>query len=492
MFRTTTELVAALQQRQVSASELLEQSIRRIDALDGDINAVVVRDYARARAAAAEADAALARGERKPLLGIPMTVKEAINVAGLPTTWGIPGTERLPVAEDAVVVQRLKAAGAVVLGKTNVPTQLADWQTVNPIHGTTRNPWDLARTPGGSSGGSAAALAAGLVPLELGTDLGGSLRVPAHCCGVYAHKPTHALVPMRGVAPPGVPALPTAREVDLAVVGPMARSAHDLSLALDVLAGPDEVAAAAYRLQLPPARHARLEDFRVLVLDTHPLLHTSSEVLDALHRWTDRLAATRCTVATGSALVPDLRQVAATYTTLLMAFMGADMPDAAYRDMQAAAAPLSPDDRSAQALQTRGLALTHRDWIRADRVRSGIAAQWRRLFRDWDVVVCPVFTTTAFLHDTSPMESRRLRIDGEDRPYAEQSLWISLASLTGLPATAMPIGLGASGLPVGVQAIGPFLEDRTPLRLAELAEQALGGFVAPPRVSADPLSSSSR
>src|SRR5207248_2696052 len=226
--------------------ELLEQSIERIEAHDRSINAVVVRDFDHARQDAAAADAALARGERRPLLGIPMTVKEAIDVAGLPTTWGIPGTEKLPVGEDAVVIRRLRAAGAVILGKTNVPLQLADWQTYNAIYGVTRNPWDLHRTPGGSSGGSAAALAAGYVPLELGTDIGGSLRVPAHCCGVYAHKPTHALVPMRGVAPPGVPRLPTGRPVDFAVVGPMARSAGDLSLALDVLAGPDDVQATAY------------------------------------------------------------------------------------------------------------------------------------------------------------------------------------------------------------------------------------------------------
>jgi amidase len=481
MFQTATALVAALQGRQVSATGLLEQAIARIEAHDGAINAVVVRDFDRARAAAAAADAALARGDRRPLLGVPMTVKEAINVAGLPTTWGIPGTERIPVTEDAVVVQRLKAAGAVVLGKTNVPTRLADWQTANPIYGVTRNPWDRARAPGGSSGGSAAALAAGFVPLELGTDLGGSLRVPAHCCGVYAHKPTHGLVPMRGVAPPGVPALPVARDVDFAVVGPMARSAQDLSLALDVLAGPDAVAATAYRLALPPPRHERLADFRVLVLGEHPLLQVSAEVGAALQRFADRLAATGCTLSTTSPLVPDLRAVAATYTTLLMSFFGADLPEADYRAMQAAAARLSPDDRSAAALQTRGLALSHRDWIHADRVRAGIASRWLQVFREWDVVVCPVFTTTAFPHDDSPMETRRLRVDGEDRPYAEQSLWITLASLAGLPATAMPIGLGeSSGLPVGVQVMGPLLEDRTPLRFAELAEREFGGFVAPP------------
>src|SRR5262249_55776638 len=189
-FRTTKDLVALLQARQVSAVELIDRAIARIEAHNGKLNAVVVRDFERARAAAAESDKALARGERRPLLGVPMTVKESINVAGLPTTRGVPGTEHIPIQDDAVVVARLKAAGAVVLGKTNVPLMLADMQSYNSIYGTTNNPWDPGRTPGGSSGGSAAALAAGYVSLELGTDLGGSLRVPASFCGVFAHKPT--------------------------------------------------------------------------------------------------------------------------------------------------------------------------------------------------------------------------------------------------------------------------------------------------------------
>lgn len=211
-----------------------------------------------ARADAAAADAALARGDRRPLLGVPMTVKESFNVAGLPTTWGVAAVNGPLPQHDAVAVARLKASGAVIIGKTNVATYLADWQSVNPIYGRTRNPRDPARTPGGSSGGAAAALAAGFVSLELGSDLFGSLRVPAHCCGVLAHRPTLGLIPPRGHAPPGTPELSVSAELDLAVVGPLARSAGDLMLALDVLAGPDEAQATAYRLSLPPARHTRL------------------------------------------------------------------------------------------------------------------------------------------------------------------------------------------------------------------------------------------
>jgi len=250
-YRTAGDLVKALADRQVSSRELVDGAISRIEALDPKINAVVVRDFDRARTAADAADAALAEGERRALLGVPTTVKEQYAVAGLPTTWGDPKNKDRKADVDALVVQRLKAAGAVILGKTNVPPNLADWQSFNEVYGTTNNPWDLSRTPGGSSGGSAAALAAGFVPLELGSDIGGSLRAPAHFCGVFSHKPTLDLVPQRGSGPPQTPAVPV--RGDLAVCGPMARSAADLALELEVLAGPDELSEGiGYKLSLPP------------------------------------------------------------------------------------------------------------------------------------------------------------------------------------------------------------------------------------------------
>jgi amidase len=251
---SATDLVAALAARRIGALELTDEAIARIEARDGPINAVVVRDFDRARDAARAADAALARGERGPLLGLPMTIKESHHVAGLPTTWGFEPFKGFVPPADSVGVSRLKAAGAVILGKTNVPPWLADYQSNNPIYGRTRNPWDLSRTPGGSSGGSAAALAAGMVPLEFGSDIGGSIRMPAHFCGVYGHKPSYGLVPTRGSSPPYVP---DGAPVVLVVVGPLARTAADLGLALDVLAGPDVGEATGYRLALPPARHAR-------------------------------------------------------------------------------------------------------------------------------------------------------------------------------------------------------------------------------------------
>lgn len=479
-YETVGALKADLRSGRISALDLADHAIARIEALDGKLNAVVVRDFDRARAAARAADAALARGEDKPLLGIPMTVKEAFNVAGLPTTWGIAGTEKNVVAYDAVAVTRLKQAGAVILGKTNVPTMLLDWQTSNPIHGTTNNPWDVARTPGGSSGGGAAALAAGLVPLEFGSDLAGSLRVPAHFCGVYAHKPTWGIVPMRGMFPPGVPDGPVVAPVDLAVAGPMARSAADLMLALDVTAGPDDLEATGYRLALPPARHARLGDFRVLVVDAHPLLPTEATITNAIAGFAERLEQAGCKVARGSAALPDLEKVGLAYTEHLMAFIGADMPADRYEEARRRAAEPAQGVGGIDAARRRGLTLSYRDWLQTDRLRAAMAGRWRALFRDWDVVLCPVMPTVAFPHDHRPMPARDILVDGVRVPYGHQSMWSSVATFTGQPATAMPIGFSADGLPIGVQVIGPYLEDRTTIAFAGLVEREFGGFVPPP------------
>lgn len=479
-YETARQQMAALDARRVSAVELFDATIARIEANDSRLNAVVVRDFERARTAAVRADHARSRGERRALLGLPMTVKECFNVAGLPTTWGIPGTQTIPVHESAVVVARLEAAGAIIVGKTNLAMQLADWQSSNPVYGTTNNPWDLQRTPGGSSGGSAAALAAGFVPLELGSDLNGSLRIPGHCCGVYGHRPTFGIVPTRGFAPPGAVVSSVNPDVEFAVVGPMARSAGDIGLALDVLAGPDAVQSVGYSLRLPAPRHDVLSDYRVLVLDEHPLVPTSNDVREGLGRFAEELARAGCRVARSSALVPDLDQIASTFGQLLMAFFGADMPQAAYDGLKAHVANLPPGFPEAAANEMRGLVLTHRDWIAADRARFGIAHQWQQVFREWDLVLCPVLPTPAFVHDHADIDARVIDVDGRGIPYKAQAIWSSVAAVGGLPATAMPVGLSPNGLPMGIQAIGPYLEDATPIRFAELAEREFGGFVAPP------------
>ncbi len=478
-YSTAAELAAALRERRVSSAELVDRSIARIESLDGKLNAVVVRDFDRARRAALEADKALARGEHRPLLGVPMTVKEAFNVAGLPTSWCLPAMENLRASEDTIAIGRLKSAGAIVLGKTNVPFMLADWQSTNQIYGVTNNPWDLKRTPGGSSGGGAAALAAGYVPLEFGSDLVGSLRVPAHFCGVFAHKPSGGLVPMRGFGPPGMPILSVDAKADLVAIGPMARSASDLALALDVVAGPDAEKAVGYKLAMPPSRHTKLEDYRVFMVDEHPRVPTSKAVRAALERIETILAKAGCKIGRKSSLFPDLNHIANTYGQLLGAFNGGNLPDPIYRELQARAAALTPDDMGPDAMNTRANVMSHHDWVATDRMRRGIAHQWRQFFAEWDVVLCPVTPTVAFPHDNREPDARRISIDGEEFHYWLQSMWAGPATLTGQPSTAMPIGLSDEGLPIGMQIVGPYLEDHTTIGFADLVEREFGGFVAP-------------
>jgi amidase len=473
------KLVALLAARRISAVELLKHAIARIEALDKRINAVVVHDFDRAHAAAVAADAALARGERRPLLGIPMTVNEALNVAGLPTTWGMPMFKGWMPKEDAVTVARLKAAGAIIIGKTNLPFALSDWQSYNEIYGTTNNPYDLGRTPGGSSGGAAAALAAGFVALEIGSDLASSIRIPAALCGVFGHKPSYGLIPLRGFTLPATEDITV--NAELPVLGPMARTAGDLALALDVLAGPDEREATAYRLVLPPPRHDALKDFRVLVIDTNPFTSTSQAIRGALDRLSDRLAKAGAKVARKTPLFPDLAESRRLFALLLASFVSYGRPADYYCEIEAALAKLPPDDESPGALWMRGTVLSHRDWMTAIAARDRLRRQWRDFFREFDVVVCPVSPTPAFTHDHGSGEaSRKIEIDGKWVDYNEQSAWGIIATLPGLPATAAPIDRSEAGLPIGVQIIGPYLEDRTTIAFGELIEREFGGFVPPP------------
>lgn len=480
-YQSAGQLADALRARRLSSLELTDRLIDRIERLDARLNAVIARDFDRARDAAKAADAALARGDARPLLGVPMTVKESFNVAGLPTTWGIPEARGFRAREDALIVSRVRAAGAVILGKTNVPLVLADWQSYNAIHGVTRNPWDLERTPGGSSGGSAAALAAGFGPLSLGSDIGGSLRVPAHFCGVAALKPTHGLVPSRGQVPPGAPALP--REPDLAVVGPMARSVDDLTRLFDVVAGPDERGMGlGYRLALRPPRQRALKDYRVLLLDTHPMAPTAQAIRQALDRLAGRLETAGVRVLRSHPRLPDLAEVARTYARLLMSFTAAFWPQPLFEQSRAAAAAIPAEDRSLGAELARGIGLSHRDWVAADNARATHQQQFGALFEQVDVVLCPAMAVTAFRHDPSePQHRRRLDVDGQPAPYSSTGLaWISAATSTGLPAAVVPIDRGDSPLPIGVQIIGPYLEDRSVLAFAAHLEREFGGFVPPP------------
>ena len=473
-FNSATEQLNLLRAGRTSSAALVEAAIDRIEQADPSINAVVVRDFERARQEAQIADQERRNGSERPLLGLPVTVKEAFDVQGLPTTWGVRG-HRAAASADAVLVNRLRSAGAVIIGKTNVATMLADWQSANEVYGVTNNPWDLERTPGGSSGGGTAAVASGMTALDFGSDLAGSLCIPAAFCGVFAHRPSHGIVPMRGFAPPMAPRTAIAQPMDQATVGPMARTAADLMVALDIVAGPDGPDAAGWRLSLPPARHARLADYRVLILDEHSLVDTSSDIRRAIGVLADRLGSEGCKIGRDASEVPNLQDIAQTFSALLMSSMGVDL---SADDYACASAHVK---ESGGSEHERNMTMSHRDWKLLDRRRLELAARWTQTFGRWDIVVCPAAPTTAFRHDNRPFEKRELKIEGATTGYDKMPLWASLAVPNGLPATTIPVGLDGDGLPVGLQLIGPRMQDYTPLTFARLLEQQLGyGFKTPP------------
>lgn len=476
-FGSASQMAAALRKRRGGALDLLDRYLERIERHDGKINAIVVRDVERARERARAADAALARYEIwGPLHGVPMTVKESYNVTGLPTTWGSAAFKNNIATVDALVVERLRRAGAVVFGKTNVPVMLADFQSYNPVYGTTNNPWDVSRIPGGSSGGSAAALAAGLTALEAGSDIGGSIRFPAHYCGVYGHKPTYGIVPPRGHALPGSYA-----PSDISVVGPLARSAEDLALALEVIGGADEALAAGWRLELPLPRRSALRDFRVALWLEDPNCAIDRTVGDRLQAVVDALARTGARIGATARPAVDSTKSHDLFIQLLWSAMAARSPREEYAKAQGEAASLPADDSSRDALIKRSTVLSHRDWIAAHHERTRLRLAWRDFFKDWDVLLCPVAPTPAFLHDqTEDQKSRRLVVNGEKQPYWDQLFWSGLSGVVHLPATVAPTGLTPAGLPVGIQIVGPEFGDRTTIEFARLLGEAIGGFTPPP------------
>jgi amidase len=458
---TLLELTSALRARRIGALELVDSAIHAIELGDVAINAIPVRDFDRARDAARAADAAPAADrERRGLLGVPLTVKEALAVDGLPTTWGIKPMRDAIAASDATAVANLKRAGAIILGKSNIAPDLRDWQTQNPIYGRTNNPFDLSRTPGGSSGGAAAAVAARMTALEVGSDIAGSIRIPAAFCGVFGHKPSYGLVSQHGHSIGGQPCAPAIFNV----VGPLGRTSADLELALDILSEPDELEGLGSSGLLRPARHQTLKDFRVLCLDAHPgatLDHVIAGTLDRLAGDLQRLGAT---VEHRWPSAVDLASCFQAYVELLRTEQSRKDYDANAFNLMEAPPPLS----------------AHK-WLAAVDVQQRARRCWANLFREWDIILAPCFATSAFQHlAPGPWKDRTLDIDGRAAPYGRQIAWPAIASFGCLPATAFPVDLTAEGLPIGLQAIGPFLEDRTTLSFVRLLEmeERLGSRVA--------------
>lgn len=474
-FASATELVASIKSGQIGSRELLEVYFDRIDDHNPELNAVVFEDRDNARARADEADKARAKGEDwGDLHGLPMTVKDSYDVAGMPSTWGNPEWKDNFPERDALSIQRLKGQGAIVFGKTNIPIHLADFQSYNDVYGTTNNPYNAERTPGGSSGGSAAALAAGLTGLETGSDIGGSIRNPAHFCGVFGHKPTWNLLPMRGHAPPGV-----LTPSDISVIGPMARSATDLDTALRAVAGPDEIMGRGFKLDLPEANFDSPKGLRVALWSDDPRAPVSKEVKG-------RVEAVAQTLADGGAEITEARpdftaeQTHLIYNNLLQPVMASRNSEEDYAKLKDRAAALNPNDDSEGARVLRAQVATYRDWSVNNEARTHLRWAWHSFFEQFDVLLTPVMPTAAWPHDHGLFGQRKITVDNEERPYFEQVFWAGLTGVSYLPSTVIPTGLNGEGLPIGIQIVGAEYNDLITIAVARLLEHSGYTFTPPP------------
>lgn len=468
-FSTACAMRDALKRKDISASELVALHAERIERHDGALNAIILPRLERAGEEALHADTAT------PLAGLPLTIKDIFDVAGTPNTGGgVAEPDDSISVRDGASVTRLRGAGGIVLGKTNGPPYAGDWQSANEMFGVTNNPWDLGRTPGGSTGGGAAAVAAGLSPLELGSDIGGSIRIPAAFCGIYGHKPSETLIPRSGTF---FSRLPNAA-VGLAVQGPLARSPEDLELALSLLAGPDVGEDTAWRLELPKPRGDRLKGFRVAMAPPFAWLPFERSIAGAMEQVRD--ACTRAgaeVIEAAPEMIGDGREVYRIYRSLMFSIIASRWSNE--RRRQEAEEALENKDPFAQA-DSAGIAASAGDYLGWFGFREALRQSYRAFFRDVDVLIAPANITNAFPHDDRPFPERRLSINGGEVDYMHQSFYAGLATLPGQPSTAFPVARTQDGLPVGLQAIGPYLEDLTPIRFAALLAQEIGGFTPPP------------
>jgi amidase len=475
-FATALETADALRKKKISARELVETALKRIDLHNPKLNAIIWENREQAMARAEQADEALAKGKViGPLHGVPVTIKESFAYRGSPSTWGRAALKSALSPRTAIAVERLEAAGAIVVGKTNVPVMLADFgQSYNPIYGTTNNPWDPKRTPGGSTGGGAAAIAAGLGCLTIGSDLSGSIRIPAHFCGVYGHKSSLELVSYAGFQPgpwDGSPGFP----MDLSVVGPMARDARDLALALNVLGGANADDAKAWTWRMPGPRHKRLKDFRIGYILDDPAAHVSCDLAAVYENMLSEIGKAGAKLNRGWPEGVDARAFMDAFAYLLFALVTADM-SANEREQSRQRLAKNPNDIAAA-----GAAEPHARWLRETQRRLAYRALWQKYFESHDLFLLPTAFTAAFPHDHSePIFGRMVDTPEGKRPYMDIPSWIGFATLAGLPATIAPIGLSRASLPVGVQIIAPMWEDGTSIEFAALLSEVVGGFAAPP------------
>ena len=451
-FSSAIELAAMIAERKISAVEALDAHLAQIDRHNEAVNAVVILDREGARQRARQADAAVARGDTLgPLHGVPFTLKDAHETVGMKTTVGFPPFADYVAGKDSPVVARLKAAGGVLTAKTNVATMLGDWQSDNPLFGRTSNPWDLSCTAGGSSGGAAAAVAAGMTPFEIGTDMQGSIRLPAAFCGVYGLKPTEHRVSLAGAFPsPGG----IARSVRLmSCVGPLARHAEDLTLIYQIIAGPDGADTDLAPVPVEAMPKFEPKSLRIAFASTFPGFPVAAEISAAVEKLAAGLASAGACVEKASLPKLDLHDDLAEGGKLIGMMLEAAQPEPPEQP--------TPISRWFAAL--------------ARRERSVLA--WERFFESCDALLCPVAMTTAFAH-CKPGSA--LKVDGRDEIYWMLPAYGAVFNYSGHPALAFPCGEDSSGLPMGLQLVGRLWSEARLLGVAAAIASLAGGSRRPP------------
>ncbi|MBU3914635.1 amidase, partial [bacterium] len=466
-FQSATDLANAIKNKKISSADLLEIYIERTNRLNPKINAIITTDFDTARKKAKKADKALEAGENwGPLHGLPITIKDNLEVIGMPCTAGSPDLKDYVPSRNADVVQALLDAGAIVFGKTNLPLFGNDFQTYNKIHGQTNNPWNVNRTPGGSSGGSAAAISAGLTALEIGNDIGGSIRHPANFCGIYGHKPTHGIVPDRGIIPP-LPGIFTGEytvNVDITVNGPLARSPEDLDLIMGLITRPERPDRKAWKIKLPPPRRKTLKEYRIALWLDDPACPVDIRVSERIKRVADALATAGAKVEEKKPDISFSRSFEI-FTSLLNGILGQSAPENIFNKWIASEPGLPQETSEYKSSQIRGAIQRHRNWLMVDAERQIMRQKWADFFTDFDILLCPTSPTTAFPHDHGSWFERTINVNGSDLPYSNILGWAGLTNVVLLPSTIAPMGLSSNGLPVGVQIVAPYLEDRTSIHL---------------------------
>ena len=475
--QSAIDQAAAVASKQISARELLAATLARYEAFNPTINAVVYTQIAEAQQRADQADQATARGDSwGPLHGLPMTIKEAWDWVGSPSTSGYADRQAWRPTRNSEAIDRLLKAGAIVYGKTNLPVSMADWQTFNDIYGTTANPWNPDLIPGGSSGGAAAALAAGMTSLELGSDIGASIRNPSHYCGVFGHKPTYGLVPLPGHGnPEGLV------ELDIGVGGPMARHSADLRLGLDIVAGAGGLDAVGWRLDLPESPHKALADYKVAVMLESPCVEQDQELTDQLAATVEALNTLGVQVDWHARPDLDIERSHQVYLMLLRSATGTELTPEAFAAQAPHGERYRKGDRDYRALAGHAITMSHWEWAQLNMERAEMRQRWAQFFEHYDLLLCPTAASAAYPHDHSgERPDRTIPVNGGQASTMDQLFWAGWSCGVYLPGTVAPAGLTRSGLPCGLQIVAPHLHDYRGITFAGLMERELGGYQVPP------------